>query len=91
MKIEFSDHAKDHLKEERTWVSKEQVREVVENPEQKFQEESNPNRHVVHKKVELKEKEYLLRVFFEEQDNESLIVVSFYYTSKMDKYWRESL
>jgi hypothetical protein len=45
-------------------------------------------RRVAHKKYMMKEKEYLLRVVFEEQ-SEKCVVVTSYLTSQIARYWKE--
>ena len=44
-------------------------------------------RKVAHKKVLIDDKEYLLRVVYEETEN-TLTVVTTYVTSKIDRYWK---
>jgi len=45
-------------------------------------------RKVAHKKVSLDNKEYLLRVVYEEESTK-YVVVTTYLTSKIDRYWKE--
>ena len=45
-------------------------------------------RSVAQRKLQINEKEYLLRVVFEESDD-TFFVITAYLTSQIDRYWKE--
>jgi len=45
-------------------------------------------RKVIHKRLFIEEKEYLLRVVYEETD-ESYVTITAYLTSQIKRYWKE--
>ncbi|MGK5094669.1 DUF4258 domain-containing protein [Deltaproteobacteria bacterium TL4] len=84
MKIHFSDHAKEQMVDR--GISVEMVLEVIENPEQKYNQELDET--VCQAKINFDEKLYLLRVFVNFIKHPP-IVISVYRTSKIHKYWRK--
>ncbi len=62
------------------------IRETVESPEQVM--EGYGGRNVAHRKYLKDEKEYLLRVVYERQE-ETVIVITAYLTSQLERYWKE--
>ena len=84
MNLHFSDHAKEQM-EDRD-ISIEMILGVVENPEQKYNQEIDET--VCQSKVNFGEKVYLLRVFVNYTESPPT-VISVYRTSKIQKYWRK--
>ena len=82
--IIFSDHARQEML--RRNITQVQIEDVVRNPEQIVS--VNLERSIYQSKLELNQKEYLLRVVVDIR-GESLTVVTIYKTSKIKKYWRE--
>jgi len=64
-----------------TWIEK-----TVRHPEQVV--EGYGGRKVAHKKMVIDEKEYLLRVIYEEIEDK-YVVVTTYLTSQISRYWKE--
>ncbi len=73
----------------RRGISREQVEQVLENPEQVVPVQ--PGRVVCQSRIFLAEsqKEYLLRVFVDVEEKPPR-VVTVYRTSKVEKYWRQT-
>ena len=67
-------------------IAIEWVTETVENPTQIVS--GYGGRKIAQRKYNIGEKEYLLRVVFQEEITE-IIVISAYLTSQIKKYWRE--
>ena len=88
MAVVFLTHAEKQLVERR--VSKEFVLEVLENPDQ--QVPGDFERTVYHKRYfdTIHNEELLLRIVVEEQED-YVLVMSVYKTSKMRKYWSGEL
>lgn len=63
------------------------VRRVLAHPEQRVA--VRPGRDVVHSRIELAGRRYLVRVFVD-VDRSPAEVVTAYRTSKIAKYWRKS-
>ncbi len=82
--IIFSGHARQEML--RRNITQVQIEDVVRNPEQIVS--VNLERSIYQSKLELNQKEYLLRVVVDIR-GESLTVVTIYKTSKIKKYWRE--
>jgi len=70
----------------RRGIPEEWIRETVEVPYQVV--EGYGGRNVAHKKYVKGDKEYLLRVVYEEQQ-ETFVVVTAYLTSQVERYWKE--
>ncbi len=62
------------------------VREAVENPDQVVR--GKGRRQIAQKRMQEADREYLLRVIYEEAASE-VTVVTAYKTSKVSKYWRQ--
>ncbi len=73
-------------KSKRRGIRKDWIDDAMANPDQVV--EGYGNRKVAHKKRFLGNKEYLLRVVFEETD-EVFIIVTAYLTSQIDRYTKE--
>jgi hypothetical protein len=73
-------------KAERRGIKKEWIEDAVINPLQVVA--GYGGRKVAHKKFLIDNKEYLLRVVYEEAE-EICIVVTAYITSQISRYWKE--
>lgn len=73
-------------KSKRREIKREWIDDAITNPVQVV--EGYGNRKVAHKKLQLGNKNYLLRVVYEETE-EVYIVVTAYLTSQIDRYWKE--
>lgn len=73
-------------KAERRGIKKEQIEDAVINPAQVVA--GYGGRKVAHKKFFMDNKEYLLRVIYEETE-EMCTVVTAYITSQISRYWKE--
>jgi hypothetical protein len=80
----ITDHAAMEMK--RRNISREQVQDVVERPEQRLV--VGEGREVFQSRMWLEGKHYLIRVFVE-VDRRPAEVVTAYRTSRINKYWRE--
>jgi len=74
------------LKAQRRGVQKEQIEDVVINPTQVV--DGYGGRKVAHKKFLRGDKEYLLRVVYEETQDRYTVVTA-YITLQIDRYWKE--
>ena len=83
-KIEIIPIAQKKLK--RRGIPEEWVRETIDAPMQLV--EGYGGRNVAQRKLLVENKEYLLRVVYEET-GEMSIVVTAYLTSQIERYWRE--
>lgn len=83
-KIEIIPIARKKL--ERRGISDEWVREAINFPGQTV--DGYGGRRVAHKKYVIEDKEYLLRVVYEEKE-ESNEVLTAYLTSQVGRYWEE--
>jgi hypothetical protein len=70
----------------RRGISEDWIKETINNPDQLVQ--GYGGRKVAQRKYMIEDKEYLLRVVFEEKE-ESCDVVTGYLTSQIDRYWEE--
>ncbi len=70
----------------RRGIKRELVENTLLNPTQIV--DGYGGRKVAHKKVLIDDKEYLLRVVYEETEG-IYTVVTTYITSKIDRYWKE--
>lgn len=70
----------------RRGISEDWIKETINNPGQLVQ--GYGGRKVAQRKYMIEDKEYLLRVVFEEKE-ESCDVVTGYLTSQIDRYWEE--
>ena len=68
----------------RRGISGDWVKETINNPAQLIQ--GYGGRKVAQRKHKIENKEYLLRVIFEEKE-ESCDVITGYLTSQIDRYW----
>lgn len=84
-RIIFTEHA--YFQMQRRNLSVEDVREIIENPEQT--EEIQPGRVVMQSRIFAGEppKTFLVRVFVDVSQNSNK-VVTVYQTRKFEKYWR---
>ncbi|NWF93997.1 MAG: DUF4258 domain-containing protein [Syntrophaceae bacterium] len=82
-KIEIIPIAKNKLK--RRGIPEEWIKEALENPSQIVQ--GYGGRKIAQKKYFLREKEYLLRVVFEEKEDYYLVLTG-YLTSQIERYWK---
>ena len=73
-------------KAERRGISQEWIKETIRFPAQVV--EGYGGRKVAHRKYMVQNKEYLLRVIYEES-KESYEVVSAYLTTQIERYWME--
>ena len=81
--VRFTTHSFEQLGERD--INRSLVREAVMNPDQVL--EGRRGRKIAHKRLSVNEREYLMRVIYEET-GESRLVVTVYLTSKVAKYWR---
>jgi hypothetical protein len=70
----------------RRGISEDWVKETINNPAQLVQ--GYGGRKVAQRKYMVQNKEYLLRVVFEDRE-ESCDVVTGYLTTQIDRYWEE--
>ena len=69
-----------------TSIVEEWVEETINTPDQII--DGYGGRKVAHKKYLLNDKEYLLRVIYNDE-SEMKVVVTAYLTSQIDRYWKE--
>ncbi len=67
-------------------IKKEWIEDTITNPIQVV--DGYGGRKVAHKRILIDNKEYLLRVVYEETE-EMYIVVTAYLTSQISRYWKE--
>jgi len=84
MDIEIIPLAEKKLK--RRGISEKWLRETLDSPDQTL--DGYGGRKVAQKKYFMKNKEYLLRVIYEEKE-ELKVIVTAYITSQLSRYWRE--
>ncbi len=78
------DHARESLEERNIEIS--ELMDCLESPDQKIA--GHMGRLIYQRKLPLNGKRMLLRVVVEENDD-SIVVVTVYKTSKFNKYWRK--
>ena len=71
----------------RRGISEKWVKETIDNPAQVI--DGYGGRKVAHKIYMIENKEYLLRVVYEEMEKQDIIVTA-YLTSQIDRYWKEN-
>jgi hypothetical protein len=86
MSIELSTHAKEEC--QRRNISMVLLEEILKNPQQKLT--SYGHRHIYQSKVMIEGKAYLIRAIIDEQVD-PMRVITVYRTSKIEKYWEDSL
>lgn len=84
MKIQYSEHARERIRSRN--LTTDQIKEGIKNPDEKFQIEIGNVVHKVLKDDESRE-EYLLRIFYKEEEGR-ILIISAYKTSKIEKYWK---
>ncbi len=67
-------------------ISENMVSEALLKPDQIIK--SHSKRNIAHKRYMLGDKEYLLRVVYEEYERE-YVVITAYLTSQISRYWEE--
>jgi hypothetical protein len=82
--VVFSDHARKEML--RRNITQLQIEEVLQSPEQIIS--VNEERSIYQSRLELNQKQYLLRVIGDIR-GDLLTVVTIYKTSKVKKYWSE--
>lgn len=82
--VVFSDHARKEML--RRNITQLQIEEVLQSPEQIIS--VNEERSIYQSRLELNQKQYLLRVVGDIR-GDLLTVVTIYKTSKVKKYWSE--
>lgn len=82
--VVFSDHARKEML--RRNITQLQIEEVLQSPEQIIS--VNEERNIYQSRLELNQKQYLLRVVGDIR-GDLLTVVTIYKTSKVKKYWSE--
>ena len=82
--VVFSDHARKEIL--RRNITQLQIEEVLQSPEQIIS--VNEERNIYQSRIELNQKQYLLRVVGDIR-GDLLTVVTIYKTSKVKKYWSE--
>ena len=85
-KIEIIPIAKKKL--ERRRISEDWIIETINSPDQVIG--GYEGRKVAHKKYMIGNKEYLLRVVYEE-DELFIVVLTGYLTSQIDRYWKKEI
>jgi len=70
----------------RRGIALSQVRQVVDNPEQRFPQ--RPGRDIFQSRVTVKRRTWLMRVIVD-VDRDPAEVVTVYRTSNITRYWRE--
>jgi len=70
----------------RRGISKKWVRETLNSPIQIV--EGYGGRKVAHGKYMIEDKEYLLRVVYEDKDMQKVVITA-YLTSQIERYWEE--
>jgi hypothetical protein len=85
VEVIFTSHASFEIK--RRSLTEEIVRHVIEHPEQHWEVRKGRAVYQAQVKMEIPEKDYLIRVFVD-IDREPAEVVTAYRTTKIEKYWR---
>lgn len=83
-KVEFTKYAELQIQER--GIDRRDILDVLKSPGQVLS--AKKGKKVAQKKLSREEKEGLLRVIFEEKVD-TKVVVTVYWTSKIEKYWRE--
>ena len=83
-KIIFTEYAESQLIER--IITRENISNVLQSPEQVTV--GRKGRKIAQSKLKKDGQEGLLRIIFEEKDKNSKIVITVYWTSKVQKYWR---
>jgi len=71
----------------RRGISEAWVKETIDVPDQTL--DGYGGRKVAQKKYMIEQKEYLLRVIYEEKKGEINVVITGYLTSHIERYWKE--
>ena len=82
-KVEFTGYAKLQMRERE--IKREDILDALKLPGQVLS--GKKGRKIAQKKIDRGEERGLLRVIFEEKDD-AKVVVTVYWTSKIEKYWR---
>lgn len=88
--IRWGDHAEQHFLD-RHGVSRAEIEAAIIDPDQRYPHPGRPDRWIVHRLVGLPEGLYLLRVFYDLDPPATAVVVSWYRTSQVRRYWRTDL
>jgi hypothetical protein len=83
MKVVITPHAEEQIENRK--LARERVIQIVSNPEEIISATSG--RYFAQSKFVEGDKEYLLRVLFEDKDGERQ-VITVYPTSRVKKYWK---
>ena len=83
-KIRFTDYAEYQIRERN--IDPEDVKKVLKSPGQVLP--GNKNRKIAQAEFVKDGQEGLLRIIFEENEENIRLVITAYWTSKVDKYWR---
>ena len=84
MRIQFSDHALERMRSRN--LTTDQIKEAIKNPDEHFNNQIGTVIHKILNEDEFQEK-CLLRVFYKE-DEDRIVIISAYKTSKIEKYWK---
>ncbi len=84
MRIQFSDHALERMRSRN--LTTDQIKNAIKNPDEHFHNQIGKVVHKIQNDDESQEK-YLLRIFYKEEEDR-IIIISAYRTSKIEKYWK---
>ncbi len=84
MKIQFSEHALERMRSRS--LTTDQIKEAIKNPDEQFHNQIGKIVHKILNDDESQEKS-LLRIFYKEEEDR-ILIISAYKTSKIEKYWK---
>lgn len=89
MRIRWSLHAARRLRDRQ--LSAEDVETAVAEADQRYEDPARTGRWIAHKRVDMLGVPFLLRVFYADAGGSEVVVLSFYRTSQVARYWRTDL
>ncbi len=90
MRIHWSLHAERRL-QDRPDLTAADVEAALLAADQRYEDPTRPGRWIVHKRLDAGGVPFLLRVFYAEAGGNEAVVLSFYRTSQVTRYWRTDL
>ncbi len=89
MRIRWSLHAARRLRDRQ--LSAEDVEAAVLEADQRYEDPMHPGRWIAHRRLAVDGVPFLLRVFYVDAGGGDVVVLSFYRTTQVAKYWRTDL
>ncbi len=89
MRIRWSLHAARRLRDRQ--LTAEDVESTVIEADQRYEDPGRSGRWIAHRRLAVQGVPFLLRVFYIDAGGGDLVVLSFYRTSQVARYWRTDL